>query len=103
MPSTAANPREAVFTADGGASLTTGLNFWSGPQFVDTAADGTATIKFIWFADAAPDRADSNIALVGSVWVLRDWTGPRAFGPFSGGPDSCYVDLGTATEVIVSW
>lgn len=99
----AVNPREYVITADGGGSLTTGLGFWNGPQYVDTASNGTATIKFLWFKDTATDRADSNLAETGPVWVLRDWTGPRAFGPFGGAPDSFYVDLGTATEVIVSW
>jgi hypothetical protein len=99
----AANDREEIITADGGGSLTKGLNFWSGPQFVDVASNGTATIKFLWFNNAATDRADSNLAEIGPNWVLRDWTGPRSFGPFAGAPDSFFVDLGTATEVIVSW
>lgn len=106
-PASAVNPREYVLTADGGGSITTGLYFWSGPSRIDTAANGTATIKFIWFDKNATERVEANIATGkaagGAVWVLRDYTGPRSFPFNDGAPDSFYVDLQTATEVIVSW
>lgn len=104
----AANPREKVVTADGGGSITTGLYFYAGTNRVDVASNGSATIKFLWFAKDATERADSTLAGAeksesGVVWALRDWTGPRSFHFPTGAPDSFYVDVTTATEVIVSW
>jgi len=88
---------EQLVTADGGLSLTTGF-YGVGPNGVDVATDGDATIVFYWFADASR----STVVKTSPTFNLRSAYPPRHF-TFSGGPDSAYVDVDTATEVIVSW
>ena len=101
---------ERVLSSDTGFRLTHGS---TGPSSVDVAVDGNATIKFIWLvgglttaagdslkAEPVPNTGDST------AFALRSALPPRNFGPWlwgSDGPDSCYVDLDTATEVIVTW
>lgn len=87
---------ESLVTSDSGLSLTDVYN-QTGPSAVDIATNGSATIKFIWFG------ADSRTTQAKSIThYLRSDFPPRHFS-FAGGPDSAYVDVDTATEVIVSW
>lgn len=85
---------EVVATADAGQNLTGGGR---GPARVDAWANGTANIQFFWLNDSgAVVRSSPNYALRNDR--------PRGF-PFNAttGPDSCYIDLTAATEVIVTW
>jgi len=101
---------ERVVSADGGWRLTYGS---AGPESVDVAVNGDATIKFIWLVGGLTTAAGdslkaSPIASSGNSgsWALRSTLPPRNFGSGrwgSDGPDSCDVDVDTATEVIVSW
>jgi hypothetical protein len=96
---------EATVTADGGLSFTAGL-YGSGPRVIDVATDGNASIKFLWFHPTSRDsivRVDPAGTFGNSSYALRTAYPPRYF-QFSGdGPDSAYVDLDGASEVIVTW
>jgi hypothetical protein len=94
---------DVAITADGGVALTTGLGNPVGPMLFDMATDGVAFAKFMWFKDGITGRAPADSAnVVARVVVqLRDYTPPRTLY-FPSGPDSVYVDLITATEVILS-
>jgi len=100
------NVSDVVKTASGGVSLTTGIGSPMGPMMFDFATDGTAWAKFIWFKDGltsagATARTDSTMIAAKLVVQLRDYTPPRSLY-FPSGPDSVYIGLGTATEVILS-
>lgn len=92
---------DVVISADRGVSLTTKLVGQSGPSLYDFATDGSAWAKFIWFSDDCTDRADSTQIIARVMVQLRDYTPPRS-PYFPSGPDSVYIDLITATEVILS-
>ena len=97
---------EEDFTADGGLRLYpvdgTGFNQY----FV--ATNGDATIKFMWLkkdgtANAGDViRTDPDGDIGNAYYLLRDIYPPRSF-PFNSAPDSVYVDVSTATEVILTW
>lgn len=74
------------FTADGGMSV-------RGYTAVDVVADGTATITLI----------DSSTSTVKKTYYVRDSL-PRVFSWANPGSaiDSLYVDVDTASEVIVT-
>jgi len=57
----------------------------------------------MWFKEGTTGRAAADSAnIVARVMVqLRDYTPPRSLY-FPSGPDSVYIDLITATEVIVT-
>ena len=97
---------DVVKTSSGGVSITNDIGSPVGPMLFDFAVDGTAYVKFIWFKDGlthagATARTDSTMIAAKIVLQLRDYTPPRSFY-FPSGPDSCYIGLGTATEVILS-
>lgn len=92
---------DVAVTADGGVRITTKLGSPVGPSLFDMACDGSAWAKFIWFSDACTDRADSTQTIAEVMVQLRDYTPPRTLY-FPSGPDSVYIDLITATEVILS-
>jgi hypothetical protein len=100
---------EALIAADGGVSFTSG-NVpvrGNGPFLVDVATDGSAAITFYWFLPADRDstvRFDPVGTYGESSFALRSSLPPRSF-QFTGltGPDSCYVDVDTASEVIITW
>ena len=107
-------PGEYRFTADQGLNMSQG-HYTSGPGAVDiVATDGTATVVFYWFEPA--DRStlvrtrpydDKDIGTgTSAVYNLREGL-PRHFDIQSwgspDGPDSCYVNLVTASEVIMTW
>lgn len=95
---------DIVKTSSGGTALTTALGNPVGPSFVEFATDGSAYVKFIWFKDGCTSRAaaDTTAQVVRKlVLQLRDYTPPRSMY-FPSGPDSIYVGLGTATEVIIT-
>jgi len=97
---------EQDFTADAGLRLYTVGNSGFHEYFV--ATDGTATIKWMWLkkdgtANAGDVvRAEPDGAVGNSVYALRTIYPPRKF-PFATPPDSVYVDVTTANEVILSW
>ena len=81
----------------------------SGPEILDAWADGTATIYFVKSTDgvdAAPNGAarkwPSGEVYGNTAFALRTATA-RPFHMKGDGADSCYVVLGTATEVILTW
>lgn len=92
---------DVVKSASGGVAITTGLGSPVGPSIFDFATDGTAYARFIWFKDPSTDRADTTTYATTLVVQLRDYTPPRSLY-FPSGPDSVYIGLGTATEVILS-
>jgi len=97
---------EALVTADGGVSFSTG-HYLGGPLSLDVATNGNATIKFMWFAPADRDSVlkTEPIGTYGeATFALRSSLPPRSFS-FDGyaGPDSAYIDVDTATEVIITW
>lgn len=104
VASAAVAGEEKIFTADGGERLTSGT---TGPASIDAAADGRATIKFMWLLrDGTVNagdvlRSDPTSEFGNTFYSLRSGFGPRNFKV--AGPDSVYVDLDTATEVIVTW
>ena len=97
---------EEDFTADGGLRLypVGGTGFGA----YDAATDGDATIKFMWLKKDgtvnAGDviRTDPDGEPGNDYYLLRAAYPPRHF-TFSGAPDSVYVDLDGATEVILTW
>lgn len=96
---------EALVTADGGVSFTTG-HYTTGPNTFDVATDGSASIKFMWFADADRTsivRTDPVATYGEATYALRSALPPRSFVFAGDGPDSCYVDVTTASEVIITW
>jgi hypothetical protein len=110
----APRPGEYNFSATGGLNLSDGY-YTGGPGAVDVlATDGTATVVFFWFEPADrttvvrtcpygdPGIGDGSE----SAYGLRSGI-PRSFDTeywgASDGPDSCYVTLGTATEVLMTW
>ena len=103
-----AEPTVMIFTADGGARLTTGS---LGPNSAQATVNGNATIKWMWLKkDGTVDAGDvktvypSSAAGGEAAFPLRAATVQPLPFVFSGsGPDSVYVDVSTATEVIVSW
>lgn len=91
---------DVAVTADGGVRITTKLGSPVGPSVIEVVADGSASVKLMWFQEACTDRVSGQI--VASVTVqLRDYSGVRYLYHPSG-CDSLYIDLDTATEVIVS-
>jgi tetrahydromethanopterin S-methyltransferase subunit H len=94
---------DVAVTADGGIAITTKLGSPVGPSLFDMATNGTAWAKFMWFKEETTGRAAADSAnIVARVMVqLRDYTPPRSLY-FPSGPDSVYIDLITATEVIVT-
>jgi hypothetical protein len=91
---------DVAVTADGGVQITTKLGSPVGPSVIEVVADGSASVKLMWFQEACTDRVSGQI--VASVTVqLRDYSGVRYLYHPSG-CDSLYIDLDTATEVIVS-
>ena len=104
LPAVAGPTRSDVaVAADGGVAITTGLGSPVGPSMFDLATDGTAWAKFMWFKEGTTGRAAADSAnIVARVMVqLRSYTPPRSLY-FPSGPDSVYIDLITATEVIVT-
>lgn len=96
--------KDAVLTADGSVQFTTKLDDPSGPTMFDIAGNGPAWIKFIWFKSGTTSRAAADSATtiaLSMVFQIRSYTPPRSFY-FPSGPDSAYVDLVGATEVIIS-
>lgn len=97
---------EATFTSDGGLRLTSGTE---GPVSVDVATDGDATITFFWLKNDgtanAGDvvRSDPAGEFGNAFYSLRSEFPPRHFEFGASGPDSIYVDLSTASEVIATW
>jgi len=97
---------EEDFTADAGLRLhATGEGGFTG---YDVATNGNATIKFMWLkkdgtANAGDVvRVDPNGSPGNGYFTLRTAYPPRHF-TFSSPPDSVYVDVDTATEVILTW
>jgi len=100
---------EEDFTTDGGLRLyeAGGTGFLS----YDVATNGNAEIKFMWLRKDgtvnAGDvlRADPEVSSIGNRdYLLRSEYPPRHFGEtWSVAPDSVYVNLQGATEVILTW
>jgi hypothetical protein len=99
------NQSDVLVTTDRGIAITTGLGNPVGPSFFDLAANETAWAKFIWFKSDNTGRAVGTIDslnIVSRVMIqLRGTLPPRSLY-FPSGPDSVYIDLITATEVIVT-
>lgn len=98
---------EAIFDASGGTRLFSGT---SGPASLLVAANGNATIKFMWLkldgTTAAGDvkRFDPVAEFGESTYALRSEFGPRKFVfPGVGAPDSVALVLESASEVILTW
>ena len=96
---------ETVVTADGGVSFTSG-QYGFGPNTVDVATDGNAMIRFMWLLPADRDsiiQSDPAATYGDTAYSLRSTLPPRSFRFFGDGPDSAFVNLDTATEVIITW
>ena len=99
---------EAIITADGGISFNTG-NYpvrAEGPRMIDIATNGDAAITFIWLLPADRDsvvKVDPAGLYGESSFALRSALPPRAFEFYGTAPDSAYVNVDTADEVIVTW
>lgn len=91
---------DVAVVADGGVRITTTLGNPVGPTMFDFATNGTASVKCMKFKSDITDRVGGQLAWTVTI-LLRDYTPPRSFY-FPSGLDSLYVDLGTATEVIVT-
>ena len=85
-------PPDHIFETDGGLSLLDGTRE---PISIEASADGTATIRF--YKDGAVFTTGAD-----SLRYLRA-NDPRIWNVMQTGTDSVYVDLITATEVILTW
>lgn len=97
---------EYIFTADGGFRFSS-INA-AGPLMLEALADAGATIYLVSSIDGS--GADPNTAK--RKWPSGDFgltyfslraNIPRPFVTSGTSTDSCYVDLVTATEVIITW
>ena len=90
-------PPDHIFEADGGLSLLDGTRE---PISIEASADGTATIRFY------KEGVDGWLVVIttgaDSLRYLRA-NDPRIWNVMQTGTDSVYVDLITATEVILTW
>ena len=99
---------EATFAADGGLRVYDHTD-GTGASMFDVATDGTATIKFMWLkndgtANAGDVLSAEPVGIFGNaVFTLRSTLPPRHFDFQGSTPDSVYVDVTTATEVILTW